>query len=99
MGLLDDYQPGDAFCEMFDSEGQARLHYRPLAERLATLGTADMEERARLTEATFRSLGITFAVYGSGEGVDRTSPIDLLPRIISGTEWDVVEHGLPASRR
>ncbi len=94
MGLLDDYQPGDAYCEMFDSEGQVRPHYRPLADRLAVLGTADMEERARLTEATFRNLGITFAVYGSGDGVERTWPIDLLPRIISGTEWDVVEQGL-----
>lgn len=93
-GFLMIINPATRFCEMFDREGQVRPHYRPLAERLATLGTADMEERARLTEATFRNLGITFAVYGAGEGVERTWPIDLLPRIISGTEWDVVEHGL-----
>ena len=66
MGLLDDYQPGDAFCEMFDSEGQVRSalsSFWPTGS--PCLGTADMEERARLTEATFRNLGITFAVYGS----------------------------------
>ena len=94
MGLLDGYQSGDAFCEMFDKDGHVRPHYRPLADRLSALDPGDLDERARLTEATFRNLGITFAVYGSGDGVERTWPIDLLPRIISGQEWDVVEQGL-----
>ncbi|MBT8164097.1 MAG: circularly permuted type 2 ATP-grasp protein [Acidimicrobiia bacterium] len=93
MGLLDTYDPGSAFSEMFDG-ADIRPHYRQLAERLQTLGTTDFEDRARLTESTFRNLGITFAVYGGDEGTERTWPIDLLPRIISAAEWTMVEAGL-----
>lgn len=93
MSLLDAYDPGGTFCEMFD-QGEVRPHYRPLADRLSELSTADLDERARLTDSIFRNLGITFAVYGAEEGVERTWPIDLLPRIISSREWEVVEAGL-----
>ncbi|NND04325.1 MAG: circularly permuted type 2 ATP-grasp protein [Acidimicrobiia bacterium] len=93
MGLLDTYKPSDTFCEMYDG-GTVRAHYAELAGRLAALGPGDMDERARLTDATFRNLGITFAVYDGDEGTERTWPIDLLPRIIPADEWGMVEAGL-----
>jgi uncharacterized circularly permuted ATP-grasp superfamily protein len=61
MGLLDGYDPGGTFCEMH-SNGAVREHYRYLADRVNELSAEDIEERARLTDATFRNLGITFAV-------------------------------------
>ena len=93
MGLLDTYEPGNTFCEMFGDDG-VRPHYEQLARRLAALGPGDMDERARLTDSTFRNLGITFAVYGGEEGTERTWPIDLIPRIIPADEWSMVERGL-----
>lgn len=93
MGILDSYQPGSQFCEMFDGDA-VRPHYQHLASRLTTLGIDDFTERARLTDAVFRNLGITFAVYGGDEGTERTWPIDLLPRIIPADEWGMVELGL-----
>ena len=32
----------------------------------------------------FRSVGITFNVYGDGDGVERLIPFDMVPRIITG---------------
>lgn len=93
MSLLDGYQPGGTFCEVFDRT-DVRTHYQPLVERLAALGPEDFDERVRLTEAVFRNLGITFAVYGGEDGAERTWPIDLIPRIIPANEWDMVEAGL-----
>jgi uncharacterized circularly permuted ATP-grasp superfamily protein len=93
MTLLDGYQAGHTYSEMFDG-GDVREHYAHLAQRLAELSADDVEARARLTDSTFRNLGITFAVYGGVEGIERTWPIDLLPRIISAPEWGVVEQGL-----
>jgi uncharacterized circularly permuted ATP-grasp superfamily protein len=93
MGLLDSYDAGATFCEMFDG-GTVREHYEQLVNRLNSLSPADIDERARLTESTFRNLGITFAVYGGDEGTERTWPIDLLPRIIPAHEWAMVEAGL-----
>ncbi|NIM00710.1 MAG: circularly permuted type 2 ATP-grasp protein, partial [Acidobacteria bacterium] len=93
MGLLDGYDQGATFCEVFDADG-VRPHYRQLVDRLNALSPADFDERARLTDSTFRNLGITFAVYGGDEGTERTWPIDLVPRIIPAPEWGMVEAGL-----
>ncbi|MEX2550009.1 MAG: circularly permuted type 2 ATP-grasp protein [Nitriliruptoraceae bacterium] len=41
-----------------------------------------------------RSAGITFTVYGDDAGVERTFPMDLLPRIIPAAEWAHVEAGV-----
>jgi uncharacterized circularly permuted ATP-grasp superfamily protein len=93
VGILDTYQVGEGFSEVF-ADGAARPHYEPLIRRLSELTPEEMEDRGRLTDATLRNLGITFAVYGGDEGVERTWPIDLLPRIIPNHEWAVVEAGL-----
>lgn len=93
MGLFDDYPRLPGFCEVFEGDG-ARHHYGPLVDELSGLGTEALAERARTTEATFRRLGITFGVHGDSEGTERTWPIDLIPRIITAAEWDVIERGL-----
>src|SRR5204862_866238 len=43
---------------------------------------------------SFLHQGITFTVYGNEQGTERVFPNDLLPRIISGDEWHIIERGL-----
>ncbi len=93
MNLLSDYPRVDGYCEVFGDDG-ARLHYRELVQRLSEMDPRELDERARTVEETFRNLGITFAVYGADEGVERTWPMDLIPRIISAPEWASIEAGL-----
>ncbi len=93
MALFDRYDSGGTFCEVFEG-GQPRPHYVPLVDRLNALTTSDIAERARLSDTTFRDLGITFAVYGGEEGVERTWPMDLVPRIIPHDEWAALERGV-----
>ena len=81
------------FDEALGDEG-LRPHYRALAARLDELGSTPLAERVQLLESLFRRQGITFAVYGSDEGVERTWPMDLVPRLIPADEWEVVEAGL-----
>jgi uncharacterized circularly permuted ATP-grasp superfamily protein len=38
--------------------------------------------------------GITFTVYGDTEGTERIFPFDLVPRIITASEWRDLERGL-----
>lgn len=95
MGLLDDYPTRrghrtDGYCEVF-GRGGVRPAYGPLVAELEDLAPEDLAERARATEATFRRLGITFGVAGDSE---RTWPLDLVPRIITADEWDLLERGL-----
>ncbi len=81
------------FCEVF-ADSRPRPHYRDLVRRLEALPGGDLAQRSRLADAIFRNLGITFAVYGEQEGVERTWPMDLIPRIVPAAEWRHIEAGL-----
>ncbi len=93
MGILETYR-GHGFCEMSEANGSSRPHYGALRDRLDSFDAQDMASRVALIESLFRRQGITFAVYGSDEGTERTWPLDLVPRIIPASEWDHVERGL-----
>jgi uncharacterized circularly permuted ATP-grasp superfamily protein len=92
--LFADYDLGGFFDEVFDAQGQVRPHYAPLLARLDTFSSEDLVRRARTSDAAFRSQGITFTVYAEGEGIERTFPMDLVPRIVPADEWAHIEEGL-----
>ncbi|HEY5685216.1 MAG TPA: circularly permuted type 2 ATP-grasp protein [Acidimicrobiia bacterium] len=92
MGILSGYH-GYGFCELSGDEGP-RDHYRSLVQRFDEFDVDMLESRVRMLEGLFRRQGITFAVYGEEEGVERTWPLDLIPRIIPAAEWDHIERGL-----
>jgi uncharacterized circularly permuted ATP-grasp superfamily protein len=92
--LLEGYDPSAFFDEMFDGDGAVRPHYRDMVELLAALDGHDLDRRQTQRDRIFRTLGITFNVYGDDEGAERTFPLDLLPRIIPADEWATVERGL-----
>lgn len=92
MGTLSGYV-GSGFCEMTADDGP-RPHYSPLVSRFDEFDIGGLESRVALIESLFRRQGITFAVYGDEEGLERTWPLDIVPRIISATEWTHIEAGL-----
>jgi uncharacterized circularly permuted ATP-grasp superfamily protein len=68
---------------------------------LAALGTwiegtpaAELRRRQQSAEATFRQLGITFAVYGDSDASERIIPFDIVPRIFLASEWARLSEGL-----
>jgi len=71
-----------------------RAHYQKLMDRLDSLGEEDLADRFGLIDSIFRTLGITFAVPGHEQGLERTWPMDLVPRIIPPDEWQHIESGL-----
>lgn len=92
--LFDGYDPGSFFDEAVDGTGAPRPHYEALVRRLSKLSPHDLAERERVRDEAFRQAGITFTVYGEGEGIERTFPMDLVPRIIPDSEWEHIEAGL-----
>ncbi|TVR26860.1 MAG: circularly permuted type 2 ATP-grasp protein [Nitriliruptor sp.] len=93
-GLLDGYRTDGFFDEVVGDDGSVREHYQALIQRLRGLTPGELERRERIRDALFRSAGITFTVYGDDAGVERTFPMDLLPRIIPATEWAQIEAGV-----
>ncbi len=92
--LFDGYATDGFYDELLTADGEVRPHYRALYDKLATFSHEELARRERLRDAAFRSAGITFTVYGEEEGVERTFPMDLLPRIIPADEWAHIEAGL-----
>lgn len=92
MGILSDYV-GSGFCEM-TAHDEARHNYSPLVSRFDEFDIGGLESRVALIESLFRRQGITFAVYDDEQGLERTWPLDIVPRIISATEWAHLESGL-----
>ena len=88
------YEPDGFFDEAFAAAGQPREHYQRLISHIEVLGHDELARRARLRDASFRTKGITFTLSGDEDGLERTFPMDLLPRIIPAEEWAVVEAGL-----
>ena len=92
--LFPNYKLDQAYDEMFTLDGLPRPQYELLFERLQELTPAELQERQQSADLSFLHQGITFTVYGDARGTERIFPYDLLPRIITATEWDRVEHGL-----
>ncbi|MFW5759767.1 MAG: circularly permuted type 2 ATP-grasp protein [Cyclobacteriaceae bacterium] len=87
--LLDDF-----YDEMFSETGNVRNHYRLFKERLEKIGWKKIKFLQHSTDRAQLSLGMTFNVYNDMQGIERILPLDIIPRIISGKEWDQLEKGL-----
>ena len=94
MALLDKYEPGDFFDEMFSAEDKVRPHYAALYERFQDLEQEEFDSRRTAVDAAFLRQGITFTVYSDEQGTERIFPFDLMPRIIPSSEWNLIESGL-----
>ena len=75
------------FDEMHNPDGSVRDPYAVLDAWLKEQPPQALSLMSADAEAIFRRLGITFAVYGSSEGVEKLIPFDVIPRIISAQEW------------
>ena len=98
-------QPGFAnyavdgiYDEMFagDDATSPRPHYRDVHRQLQSLDGPALDRLQRMADMSFRNQGITFTVYGEGDGknIERTIPFDLAPRLITADEWAPIDAGL-----
>ena len=94
MSLFDSYQTEPFYDEMFEAGGEPRPHYRKLFQRLAKMSPDEFRRRTQLADHALINQGITFAVYGDAQGVEKPFPFDLVPRIVPADEWDTIERGL-----
>jgi uncharacterized circularly permuted ATP-grasp superfamily protein len=92
--LFSSYDLGGAYDEMFDSTGRARVHCHSLFDELRAASHADLGQRQMEADKAFLTQGITFTVYGDNQGTERIFPFDLVPRVITSSEWDTLERGL-----
>ncbi len=88
------YDTEGFYDEMFHRDGTPRPGCEALAGKLAELTPQELMRRQALAESAMLNLGITFNVYGHEQGTEKIFPFDIVPRVVSATEWDRIEAGL-----
>jgi uncharacterized circularly permuted ATP-grasp superfamily protein len=94
MATFNTYDPGDYYDELIEATGKPRQGARLLVERIASLPPGDLAIRQKAAETLLLKMGITFNVYGRDEGTEKIFPFDIIPRIVSGSDWEQIETGL-----
>ncbi|MCA0382109.1 MAG: circularly permuted type 2 ATP-grasp protein [Bacteroidetes bacterium] len=79
--------------EMFAPEG-VRNRYKVVYEALQQMSGDALQAKDLQAADFFMNQGITFTVYSDNKGIERIFPFDIIPRIITGKEWDHVEKGI-----
>lgn len=80
--------------EMALPEGNIRTHYQAIFNQLNTIDLDILNRKEEIARKMFMNQGITFTVYSGDEGIERIFPFDIIPRIITGTEWNFIERGI-----
>jgi uncharacterized circularly permuted ATP-grasp superfamily protein len=88
------YDPEDFYDELIDADGTPRPGAQLLIDKINSLPDGDLLLRQREAEALLLKMGITFNVYGRNEGTEKIFPFDLIPRIVSSSDWRQIESGL-----
>jgi uncharacterized circularly permuted ATP-grasp superfamily protein len=81
------------FDEMHSTGASVRNLYENYASWLKNIPTEQLESKRKEAELLFRRVGITFNVYGEDAGTERLIPFDVIPRLLSSKEWDVLSKG------
>ncbi|NJM25242.1 MAG: circularly permuted type 2 ATP-grasp protein [Bacteroidia bacterium] len=79
--------------EMCSAHG-VRTPYQVVYDFLTETGVDELTKKEDLARRLFMSQGITFTVYSSGEGIEKIFPFDIIPRIITASEWATIEEGI-----
>jgi uncharacterized circularly permuted ATP-grasp superfamily protein/uncharacterized alpha-E superfamily protein len=93
--LLEGYEPrGVVHDELFADDGQPRPHYDTFVRSLETLGRHELASRWESAKRAIRDNGVTYNVYGDPEGTDRPWTLDMIPLLVSSSEWSRLEAAL-----
>lgn len=79
------------------SEGEGaetRIPYNQFANWLDKQNLGLLQKQSKRAQDIFRSVGITFNVYGASDGIERLIPFDMIPRILAASEWKILEAGI-----
>jgi uncharacterized circularly permuted ATP-grasp superfamily protein len=88
------YDPGEFYDELFEGIGQPRQGSALLLRKFASLAEGELKSRQQAAERVILNMGMTFGVYGGDAGQEQVFPFDIVPRIVTASEWSHIESGL-----
>ncbi|MFP5271696.1 circularly permuted type 2 ATP-grasp protein [Coleofasciculus sp.] len=88
------YNPEEFYDELFSAKGQPRPSAAALINWMQGLRPDELQQHRETAQVALLKLGVTFSVYSDNQGIERVFPFDIIPRIISAQEWEILEQGL-----
>ena len=88
------YDPGQFYDELFESRGVPRADAQTLIDRIESLTMPELQRRQRAAQSALFKMGVTFNVYSDDQGTEKIFPFDIVPRIVSASEWTILDKGL-----
>ncbi|MGK0343599.1 MAG: putative circularly permuted ATP-grasp superfamily protein [Candidatus Azotimanducaceae bacterium] len=88
------YDPGPFYDELIRSPGNARAAGQGIASYFKKYSEQAFEKKQAACDLAIQEMGISFTIYSEGENIDRSWPMDIIPRVIPLAEWQRLEKGL-----
>ena len=91
---LSSYDTEGFYDELFGATGRPKPDAALLIERLGQFSDGELQRRQQAAELALLNMGITFNVYHDDAGSEKIMPFDIVPRIVAGEDWALLERGL-----
>jgi uncharacterized circularly permuted ATP-grasp superfamily protein len=92
--LLNSYAVDPGTWDEMYADLAVRGQYKGVVDFMQQMSIEELNKKEELAKRLFMSQGITFTVYSSGEGIEKIFPFDIIPRIITASEWKYIEEGI-----
>ncbi|MCH8538571.1 MAG: circularly permuted type 2 ATP-grasp protein [Alkalimonas sp.] len=84
----------DCFDELVDANGKVRPPAAAIARFIDKHGANELAIRQSQLNQTISDMGVCFTLYADGDNIDRSWPLDVMPRTIPSSEWQHTSNGL-----
>ena len=92
--LFDQYNNLTGIWDEMCEDHQIRSQYGQVYKDIRLLPIEILREKDKLAGELFMNQGITFTVYSDDAGIEKIFPFDIIPRILTGAEWDHIQRGI-----
>ena len=92
--LFDEYKTYPGTWDEMCSGHTIRSQYSQVFNDISQLPNETLHQKDKLASELFMNQGITFTVYSDDAGIERIFPFDIIPRILTGAEWDHIQSGI-----
>jgi uncharacterized circularly permuted ATP-grasp superfamily protein len=82
------------YDELFTDKNEPRKKAESLIKWMSKLTPEQVKQHHKTAQIALYKLGVTFNVYNDDQGIERVFPFDIIPRVISADEWQLLEGGL-----
>ncbi len=90
------YDTGGFYDEVFKDNSTPYEWTKFLTDRIESLSDGALLERQKAAEMNLFEMGVTFTLYSERKKTSEENifPFDIIPRIVSSDDWQLIERGL-----